>query len=152
MKGIYNKILIAVDGSDLSIAAAEQGIALGRQQDAEISFIYAVDDSFLFNTTEGFGTPSPVPTDTSNMLESMMAGAYNLLDKLEKQAEKECGKFVEQGSPKGEILQKANDLHCDLIVLGTHGRSGLEHVIMGSVAEYVLRHSTCPVLVIPAAA
>jgi universal stress protein A len=52
------------------------------------------------------------------------------------------------GSPFAEILKYARESACDLIVLGTHGRTGLAHLLMGSVAENVVRHSACPVLTI----
>jgi nucleotide-binding universal stress UspA family protein len=57
--------------------------------------------------------------------------------------------FVEIGNPYEEILKKAEEWNADLIVLGTHGRTGLTHLLMGSVAEKVIRHSIKPLYVIP---
>ena len=53
-----------------------------------------------------------------------------------------------QGAPAGEILKAARDNHCDLIVMGTHGRSGLRHLLMGNVAEQIIRRAPCPVITV----
>ncbi len=53
-----------------------------------------------------------------------------------------------QGAPAGEILKAAQNNECDLIVMGTHGRSGLRHLLMGNVAEQVIRKAPCPVITV----
>jgi nucleotide-binding universal stress UspA family protein len=53
------------------------------------------------------------------------------------------------GDPKDSIIERAIEIKASMIVLGTHGRTGLSHLLMGSTAEYVIRHSPIPVLVIP---
>jgi nucleotide-binding universal stress UspA family protein len=53
-----------------------------------------------------------------------------------------------EGAPRPVIVNSATDLRCQMIVMGTHGRSGLAHLLLGSVAEYVVRHSKVPVLTI----
>jgi nucleotide-binding universal stress UspA family protein len=55
---------------------------------------------------------------------------------------------LEVGDPVAEILRVAQESKCDLIVMGTHGRTGLAHLLMGSVAEKVVRKAACPVLVV----
>jgi nucleotide-binding universal stress UspA family protein len=55
-----------------------------------------------------------------------------------------------EGDPAGEIVQLAEETQCDLIVMGTHGRRGLSRLVMGSVAENVIRHAPCPVLTVKA--
>jgi universal stress protein A len=55
---------------------------------------------------------------------------------------------LEEGAPVAEILRVAQESKCDLIVMGSHGRTGLAHLLMGSVAEQVVRKATCPVLVV----
>jgi nucleotide-binding universal stress UspA family protein len=55
---------------------------------------------------------------------------------------------LEQGDAATEIIRVAQETHCDLIVIGTHGRTGLERLLMGSVAEQVLRDASCPVLAV----
>jgi hypothetical protein len=56
--------------------------------------------------------------------------------------------FTPIGLPKEEILNTAKEWQADLIVMGTHGRTGLLHLVMGSVAEHIVRHATVPVLVV----
>jgi len=57
---------------------------------------------------------------------------------------------IREGSPRPVIVESAVELQCQMIVMGTHGRSGLTHLLMGSVAEYVVRHSRVPVLTVRA--
>ena len=59
---------------------------------------------------------------------------------------------VEKGTPWSQIIASAKSWNADLVVLGTHGRTGLKHAVMGSTAERVVRHATCPVLVVPSQA
>jgi len=61
----------------------------------------------------------------------------------------EC--VVQHGQPGPAIVAAAELLECDVIVMATHGRTGLHRVLLGSVAEYVLRHGPCPILLVPAA-
>ncbi len=56
--------------------------------------------------------------------------------------------LLEEGDPAAEILRVADELKCDLIVMGMHGRRGVARLLMGSVAEHVVRKATCPVLVV----
>lgn len=58
-------------------------------------------------------------------------------------------RFTPEGFPKIEIINTAKEWGADLIVMGTHGRTGLLHLLMGSVAEYVIKHSAIPVMVVP---
>jgi nucleotide-binding universal stress UspA family protein len=60
----------------------------------------------------------------------------------------EAETMIREGSPRPEVVDAALELKCDVIVMGTHGRSGLQHLLLGSVAEYVVRHSKVPVFTI----
>jgi nucleotide-binding universal stress UspA family protein len=76
--------------------------------------------------------------------------ALESLRRLQQTAEEGYGLDIDidlsEGEPATEILKVARDRHCDLIVMGTHGRTGLRHLLMGSIAEKVLRKADCPVL------
>lgn len=136
------KILIAIDDSPASEKIAEQGFKLGKQLDAEIALLSVVDTQFL--TTEGGVTAG----ELVNTIKTDFKKSHQILiDKLPQK--NKIWTFVEQGKPFEEILKVADEWEADLIVLGTHGRTGLSHVIMGSVAEKVIRHSTKPLFVIP---
>ena len=67
----------------------------------------------------------------------------------EKHPEIQMDLVGEVGNPKFDIIEKSKELHATYIVVGTHGRTGLSHTVMGSTAEYIIRHATVPVLVIP---
>jgi universal stress protein A len=76
--------------------------------------------------------------------------AWERLRRLQQLAEEGYGLDIDidlsEGEPAAEILKVARDRHCDLIVMGTHGRTGLRHLLMGSIAEKVVRKAGCPVL------
>ena len=63
--------------------------------------------------------------------------------------EKPVTRFMPEGRPTEDIIKTAESWNADLIVMGTHGRTGLLHLLLGSIAEHVLRHSKIPVLVVP---
>jgi len=74
--------------------------------------------------------------------------ARNLLAQLDTGSDVRAERRVEEGTPVEEILRVAAETQCDLIVMGTHGRRGLSRLLMGSVAEQVLRRAPCPVLTV----
>jgi nucleotide-binding universal stress UspA family protein len=96
----------------------------------------------------GFDTFSNVvETDTTDELKTV---AQNYLDKSKQYLGDETIETVVKNGDFGEtILQTAKDLNVDIIVMGTHSRRGLEKILMGSVAEKVLRHSLIPLFIIP---
>ena len=138
------KILIAVDDSAYSIKAASTGFALADSLQAMIAVLYVVDKSReIINGDLGI-TPeqsrSALLEEAENVLEQYIK-MYNHIGKIIR--------FTPEGLPETEILNIAREWEADLIVMGTHGRSGLDHILAGSVAEQVIRHAEIPVLVIP---
>ena len=114
---------------------------MGIQLNAAIAVIYVVDDSFVaLGTNETYGSPVTI-------LNEMRQEGISVLDKVSSKMKIE--KFLEVGKPFKEILYKARHWKADLIVMGTHGRTGLKHLLMGSVAEHVIRNSKCPVFIVP---
>lgn len=136
------KILCPVDFSDNSRKALEMAAALARESGAELILLHSVD------------TPAAYSGDTY----------YDLREALRPEAQKELDQVVlpepappvrralVEGDAGAAILDVARDEKVDMIVLSTHGRSGFTRLLMGSVAEYVVRHATCPVLTLRAAA
>ncbi len=136
------KILIAVDNDPTSEKIALNGFQLGLQLNAEIALISVVDTTILI--TEGAITPKELAEITKN---DYKKNQQMLVDEVFK--DYKVWTFVEEGKPYEVILNVAKEWDADIIVLGTHGRIGLSHLIMGSVAEKIIRHSEKPVFIIP---
>ena len=140
---LFKRILIPTDGSDYTKAAIEKGIHLAKLSNAKVTAMYVVDQTSFVN----------FPMD------STIVNVYSLLEKegndaLEyvKDRGKELGVEVtikiEEVSPVKKIVEASKD-H-DVIVMGTLGRTGVSKLLLGSVAERVVRHAYCPVLVVRA--
>ena len=136
------KIIIAVDNDPTSEKIALNGFQLGSQLNAEVALLSVVDLTMLI--TEGAVTPKEFADITIN---DYRKNQQMLIDTVFK--DYKVWTFVEEGIPYEVILNVAKEWDADLIVLGTHGRKGISHLIMGSVAEKIVRHSEIPVFIIP---
>jgi nucleotide-binding universal stress UspA family protein len=136
------KILIAVDDGPTSEKVALSGFQLAHQLNTEIALVSIVDNGFLM--TEGAVTPKELLDSLKN---DFKKNHQMLIEKVFKNY-KVCT-FVQEGNPFEEILKVAEEWEADLIVLGTHGRTGFSHLLMGSVAEKVIRHSKKPIFIVP---
>lgn len=137
------RILVPTDFSDCARPAIRYGAELAEKFDAELILLHVVPDSVL--ALPDAVMPNPAPNaDLNALTDSGKQGLANLIatEKLTARAE------VRIGSPAGEIVAAAGDLHADLVCIATHGRDGLARVILGSVAEQVVRHAPCPVLTV----
>ena len=138
------KILCPTDFSEASLSALPYAVDTARLFKAQIFLIHVVP---LF--------PSPVEGPgygpELEYLNCLRTDANEVLDKLlSKQIPKEvkASKYVVDGDAAQEILRAADSLHIDLITISTHGRTGWNHLVFGSVAEKVIRMSQVPVLTI----
>jgi nucleotide-binding universal stress UspA family protein len=135
------KILVAVDGSAHGELAVDQAISLGGICNSEIFLISIVD---LY--------PEQMAVAPA-LVEKMSEEARQYLDKAKQKIDKadiSCETIVRMGGKPHEfIVQEAKEKEIDLIVMGTHGKSGIRRVLLGSVAQNVLAHAPCPVLVVP---
>ena len=133
-------ILHATDLSPNSKHAFELACALARDYQAKLVLVYAKELS-----VGAYGEFGAFPIETEE-------GTQVLHEELEQLRPADprirVERYFRHGDPKTEILALAHLIHCDLIVMGTHGRSGLGRVLMGSVAEAVLRKAPCPVLTV----
>lgn len=123
------------------MAAADHAIELASANDATLRLLYVVDVSSL--AADDFGTV---------LLDNLEANGRAALDDLAARAEAagvECVTLVETGAPHREIVADAETSGADLVVMGTHGRRGLDRFLLGSVAERVVRTAGVPVLVVP---
>lgn len=145
----FQKILVPVDFSACSAEGVRTAADLAQRYGAELVLVH-VFEPILYTTPDGY--PFLVP----GQLESLLAEYATALGKAKKDAEAAGASRVStrelQGFAASEIANLAKDGHFDLIVIGTHGRTGLKHALMGSVAEKVLRSAPCPVLCVRASA
>ncbi|MEO7216511.1 universal stress protein [Mucilaginibacter sp.] len=138
----FKKILIAIDNTPSAEKIAINGLQLARQYQAEVALVSIVDSSILENHDGA----------TPRELEDMADGSFNttqqhVIDHVFKNYPVKT--FVEQGNPAKVIVKVAENWNADIIVMGTHGRKGIAHLLMGSVAEDVLRHSKKALVIIP---
>jgi nucleotide-binding universal stress UspA family protein len=140
----YQKILIAVDSSAYSMNAAKKGFELAHQLNATIGLIYVIDRNKESVNVEVGITPEQSQTVLLQQAEENISQLIKMYDGVE-----EVMRFTPEGFPKKEIINTAKEWGADLIVMGTHGRTGLTHLLVGSVAEYVIKHAGVPVMVVP---
>jgi nucleotide-binding universal stress UspA family protein len=137
---MYSKILIPTDGSEYSKEAADHGLALAKMIGAEVTALFVVDEgSILSRSVPNIPNLAATLEDEGNK-----AVAY-----IRSEGEKRRVKVrsrIENGSAAPVIIKCTRDY--DLVVMGTHGRSGVSKIVMGSVAEKVIRLAECPVLVV----
>lgn len=139
------RILLPTDFSTNSDAATKYACELATSFDAELHLLHAIDLPPAYWPELGTGL------DFSTSIGVFKAEAEKSMTKvLDSQwsARRKLVQTILEGSPKVEIIRYAREHDIDLIVISTHGRTGLAHVLMGSVAENVVRTAPCPVLTI----
>ncbi|MHA4894801.1 universal stress protein [Pedobacter sp. PWIIR3] len=140
------KILIAVDNSTCSEKAAKAGYELAKQFGSEVALVNIIEP-VPANVNPDL-TLAPVFLDTYDNSEE---NSHVLLKEIESKFGNgiPTSYFSVIDSAAHGIIRQAEEYAADLIVIGTYGRTGLYHFLMGSVAEHVARKSACPVLIIP---
>jgi len=140
-----SKILVAIDGSDISMKAADYAIALAKNTNAEILAVNVLDLSSIFKI---------LPRDTKEQLIKIgRQDADRMLDTVIDMAKQNGIKIkteiIESSiSVADAITNYARKKAIDLVVVGTRGRSGMSKTLLGSVASKVVTYSPCPVLVV----
>ncbi|UJR78871.1 universal stress protein [Sandaracinus amylolyticus] len=140
-----HRVLVPVDFSESSERAADYAVALARQLGAGVHFLHAWQmPVYAFPDGAVILGPDVVAQITTELQRSLDA-----LVERHKEPELSVEGHLKQGLPDREIVRAAGELGCELIVMGTHGRTGLPHLFLGSVAERVVRTSNVPVLTVP---
>jgi nucleotide-binding universal stress UspA family protein len=146
---MYKHILVAVDGSDISNLALAEAIKLAKEQQASLRLIHIVDETPAYMMVE---MPYPVADYQNAMREAGQKVLTTCAEKARQAGIDVDTKFaiLEVLTQRicDAIIEEAKRWPADLIVIGTHGRHGFNHLILGSVAEGVIRLATKPVLVI----
>ena len=139
------RILLPTDFSDYSTAATKYACELALRFNSELHILHTLEHYLSSTPTFGFGLDIPTFVNESKAAaEKKLAGLIDsswLVGRT-------VIRSVTEGSPRVEIIRYAREANIDLIVLSTHGRTGLSHVMLGSVAESVVRTAPCPVLTV----
>ncbi|WP_276253721.1 universal stress protein [Halomontanus rarus] len=140
---MYDCILVPTDGSTEGERAVEYAIDLARTHDATLRAIYVV------NAASYGGLPMETAWDgISDALRDEGQAAVDRVEELADERGVSVDTAVLEGSPSRVIVDEAQPEKCDLVVMGTHGRGGIDRLLLGSVAERVVRSSPVPVLTV----
>jgi nucleotide-binding universal stress UspA family protein len=144
---MYARILVPVDGSETAKRGLEEAIRLSKALGSALRLVHVVDDSALAMNPEAGIAAAP-------LVEDFAENGREILEEARVQASKQ-GAQVEvalhenfTGRVANVIVEEAKTWRADLIVMGTHGRRGIRHAVLGSDAEAVVRASVCPVLLV----
>jgi nucleotide-binding universal stress UspA family protein len=139
------RIVLATDFSPIADGALEVAITMARAMGARLDIIHVSAAVIMLPPPfELVSVPALFPDLSRRVQEGLEARAAKV-----REAGLECETLELSGTAHVEIVNYARDKGADLIVLGTHGRGGLGHAVMGSVAERVLHRSPCPAVVVP---
>jgi nucleotide-binding universal stress UspA family protein len=143
---MYKRILLPTDGSDGSRRAIQAGVELARSVGADVVGLHVTPTFHVVTTNTRMleDTPDQYATDCSQRARRVLAGVEG--------AAHEAGvtfrlEHASADDPYEAIIDTAKRLHCDLIVMASHGRHGVKGLLLGSETQKVLVHSTVPVLV-----
>ena len=140
------RILVPTDFSDNSERAVRYAAELAEKFQSEVVLLHVVQDLALILPDAVMPIAVATP-DLNNMIASAKTGLANLVASLNL-AHLNPKVEVRVGNPPSEIVSAASDLKADLLCISTHGRTGLAHFLLGSVAEKIVRHAPCPVLTV----
>ena len=138
----FKKVLIAIDSEPVAVRAAETGVGLAQALGAEAAFIYVVDASLAYAADTG--------PPASELIAAAKLEAQRLVTAVRQRLSPQSSvvEFIPVGTPSEEIVKAAEEWSADLLVIGSHGRRGMQHALLGSVAETVMRHAPCPLVVV----
>ena len=138
-----NHILMALDFSENSPEVEKVGYALASKINASVTLITIINKYIDY-----------VPMDTGQVFENYWEARKDIALKLMEEVKyrhpdvsTELISYI--GDPKEDIIDLSVKKHTTFIVMGTHGRTGVSHLVMGSTAEYIIRHSQIPIIVVP---
>jgi nucleotide-binding universal stress UspA family protein len=140
---MYRHILIPTDGSELAEHGVAHGLALAKSIGAKVSVIFVVEPF-----SEMSGRFIEAVASYAELRKEQATSALNRAANMAKEAGVSCETVqAENAQPHQAIIAAAEDKGCDLIVMSSHGRSGLSVLLIGSVTNKVLTHANTPVLV-----
>jgi len=150
-----NKVLIALDYNPTAQKVAEVGFSMAKSMNAEVILLHVITDPVFYSTSgyspimgfRGYLDMSPMQLDS---IDGLKTAALQYLDKSKQHlGDKTIQTIVKEGDFADSILETAEELHADIIVIGSHSRKWLENILMGSVTEKVLHHTSIPLFIVP---
>ncbi len=138
-------ILFPTDFSSGARAAMDYALSLAKDYQARLILLYVIQD---ISIAEWY---IPSTLSVADLVDDMQKNAWKEMDKWAAETAgkvKDVEKLVERGVPFVEIIRTAKEKKADMIVIGTHGRTGIDHMLFGSTAEKVVRKAPCPVLTV----
>jgi len=138
---MYDNILIPTDGSESMAPVIDHAIELATVHGASVHALYVANTASLSDL--------PMESSWENVSDALRKQGKAAVEAVEQRAgEVPVESAVLDGSPSGEIIEYSEENDIDVIVMGTHGRSGVDRLLLGSVAERVLRSASVPVLTV----
>lgn len=146
---MYKKILVAIDGSDVAHGAFEAALQLAKAENTQLFVLYVIEYPKFYMPDVGYD-PTPI-------YDALVAEGDRVTQQASDRLKKEgingqagvADNFLTGKTTAEQIQHTADTFQADIVVLGTHGRSGFKRLVLGSVAEAFVRLSTRPVLLVP---
>ena len=154
---MIKKILIGIDESKYAENAAKYGFDLAKTLNAHVGLVHMIEPVAMPLSTTGAETILGTPmqgfsgVEDTELIDAQNELSENIIERTAKKfgGDQEVTHFNEYGSTAEGIIDCAKEFKADLIIVGTQNRSGLDRLLMGNIAEHVVRHSEIPVLVVP---
>ena len=145
------KVLIALDYNPTAKKVAEEGYAMAKAMNADVVLLHvAVDLATYSSSYPNMGVWQIDTVETFEALKILETGSRNFLEKTKKYLKDTTIKTIhKEGDAAQMILQTADEINADCIVMGSHSQKWLENILIGSVTEEVLRKTTIPMFIIP---
>jgi len=137
---MYESVLLATDGSPGADAATGHAVFQAQQNDAVMHAVHVTDTTDLNDISEAPGEPGEMDPETQQVLDPVLETAD--------ESGIDAVSHVLEGTPHEELTEYVAENEIDLVVIGTHGKTGLSRVLLGSTAEKVVRNSPAPVLTV----
>ena len=149
------KVLIALDYNPTAQKVAEVGFSMAKSMKAEVILLHVISDPMYYSSTEyspimGFNGYMDMGTLQLDSIDGLKKASQHFLDKSKQHlGDKSILTLVKEGDFADSILEAAKEVHADIIVVGSHSRKWLENIVMGSVTEKVLHHTSIPLFIVP---
>lgn len=149
------KVLIALDYDPSAQTVAEAGYKMAKAMNAQVYLLHVVSDATYYSSLNyspimGFDSFSNLDVIQTDAVVELQEAANEYLDKSRQHLADPSIETISRTGDFGDtIIDVATEINADIIVMGTHSRRGLEKILMGSVAEKVLRRSVVPMFIIP---